>query len=85
VVEQDDRHLVDAEKLGCFIPAVAGNNFVVLVDQDRRIEAERLDASRDRLYLRAAMLAWILGVGDQIPNRDKRELPAWGYIGGGGD
>ena len=32
VVKQDDRDLVDAEQLSCFIPAVARDNFVVLVD-----------------------------------------------------
>jgi hypothetical protein len=32
VIKQDDRDPVDAEQLGCFIPAVAGDNLVVLVD-----------------------------------------------------
>jgi hypothetical protein len=64
---------------------VAGDNFVVLVDQDRRIEAERFDASGDRLYLRAAMFAWILRVRDQIPNRDKQQSPVRGHVCGGGD
>jgi hypothetical protein len=85
VVKQDDRDVVDAEQLRCFIPAVTRDNFIVLVDQDRRIEAERFDASGDRPYLRAAMLAWILGVRDQITDRGKQELPARCHIGGGGD
>ena len=85
VVKQDGRDLVDAEQPSRFIPAVAGDNFVVLVDQDRRIEAERFDASGDRAYLRAAMLAWIVVIRDQIPDRDKQELPARGHISCGGD
>jgi hypothetical protein len=85
VVKQDDRDLVDAEQQSRFIPAVAGNNLVVLVDQDRRIEAERFDASGDCAYLRAAMLSRIVRVRDQITDRDKQELPARGHIGGGGD
>jgi len=31
-VKQDDRDLVYAEQDSCFMPAVAGNNLVVLVD-----------------------------------------------------
>jgi hypothetical protein len=85
VVKQDDRDLVDAEQHSGFISAVARDNFVVLVDQDRRIEAERFDASGDRAYLRAAMLAWIVRIRNEIPDRDKQELPTRSHIGGGGD
>jgi hypothetical protein len=64
---------------------VARDNFVVPVGQDRRIEAERLDAFRDCAYLRAAMLAWIVWIRNEIPDRDKQDLPARGYIACGGN
>ena len=56
--ENYDRDLRKAEELGCFIPTVAGDDLPVLVDQDRCIESECLDAPGYRSDLLARMLAF---------------------------
>jgi hypothetical protein len=45
---------------------VAGNNYVVLVDQDRRIEAERFDAVIALICAQPCLRDW--GARDQSPD-----------------
>jgi hypothetical protein len=75
VLKADDWNLDVAKKLCRFKATVAGDNLLVLVDQDRCIEAEGLNAFGDCPDLQAAMLARILRIGSYIRNRDKCELP----------
>jgi hypothetical protein len=37
------------------------------------------------VYLRTAMLAWIVLISDQILDRDKQKLPTRGHISCGGN
>jgi hypothetical protein len=71
VIKEDDRDLRKAQELCRFVAAMTSNNLPVPIDQDRRVETERFDAFGDCSYLRAAMLAGIITVRDQIPDRDK--------------
>ena len=69
--EPDDRNLRASAELGRLKAAVAGDDLLVPVDQNWRIEAERFDAPGDRPNLRPVMLTRIARVGLQIGGREK--------------
>ena len=52
MLQVNDRDLRPSQMSAGEQPAVAGEDLVVLVDQDRCVEAERLDALRDLPNLR---------------------------------
>ena len=56
------RHRVDAENLGGFHAAVAGDDLFRIVDQDRIAEAELCNAVRNLLNLFLRMRAGIVRV-----------------------
>ena len=63
------RHCVDAEELGRFHAAVAGDDLLGIVDQDRVAEAELLDALCDLANLLLRMRAGIVWVRPQLAHR----------------
>jgi hypothetical protein len=94
--ETDDGNLREADELGGFVAAVAGDNLIVLIDQNWRIEAERFDAPSDCPNLRPTMptrIAWVgIQVGDAVDRillarrRDRRCTAGAGdAIGAWGD
>ena len=56
-------HRVDAEELGGFHAAMAGDDLLVIVDQDRIAEAELLDALRDLPDLLLECVRALFGYG----------------------
>jgi len=61
VAELQRRHFRKTQQLGCRDSAVAGNNLVALVNQDRVCEAEFLDSGGDLLELFAGMGTCVRG------------------------
>src|SRR4051812_47911028 len=65
---------VDAEMLGGLHAAVAGDNLVHIVDQDRIAEAELLDAPRDLPNLLPRMRSGIVWIRTQLAHRPVFDL-----------
>ena len=74
--EADGWHLGHAEQLCCLDAAVAGDDDVVLVDEDGVVEAERRDAVGDLADLPARMRARVARVGLQIGEGTDDDLEA---------
>lgn len=76
MLKRDRRHLGPAEKLAGFEPAVTGDDLQLAVDEDRRIEAEGLDALRNLADLPLIMRADIPRIGEEGCDRpvDDRDL-----------
>ena len=69
VVERDRRRLLEAEVLGGEQAAVAGENHACVVDEDRRVEAERRNALGDAGDLLGGMDAGVARVGSERGQR----------------
>ena len=67
VAELDDRHRGEAELARCQHPAVAGDDAVLAIDQNRVGEAELADRAGDQRHLRFAVGARVTSIGDQAP------------------
>ena len=67
--EADGRHLLAAEMATGEQPAVAGDDVEFGIDQDRHVEAERLDAVGDLLDLLALVSAGVARVGLELFDR----------------
>src|SRR5271165_804329 len=69
MIERNRGNLGPAEPLGGQQPAMPGNHFAVSFDEDRNVEAERLDALGDLADLFGAVLASVARVGLQLIDR----------------
>src|SRR6266851_301892 len=79
MVEEDDRNLRETEELGCFVASMTGSNLPVPVNQNGRIEAERLDASGDGADLRPTVFGRVVRGGVEVGDREKGELLERGF------
>jgi hypothetical protein len=73
MLEKDDRDFFQPEKLGRFKTTVTADNLTVLIDQNRRIESEGLDAFCYCADLNAAVLARIAGMRPKRRRRKKHK------------
>jgi len=82
MVETDDRDILKTQELRRLIAPMTGDDLVAFVDQNGRVEAEGVDASRDRPHLDPAMLARIAWIRAQGADRNERQLSdAFGAFG----
>jgi hypothetical protein len=74
MVETDNGDALETKELRRLIASVPGDNLVAFVDQNGRVEAEGVDASRDRPHLDPAMLARIAWIRAEGADRNERQL-----------
>ena len=74
MVEIDNGDALETKELRRFIAPVPGDNLVAFVDQNGRVEAECIDALRDRRHLDPAMLARIARIRAQGADRNERQF-----------
>jgi hypothetical protein len=74
VLEQNGRNTFQTEQLCRFVTAMTGDNVSSLIDQDRRVEAERFDAPGNCPNLLCLMPARIGRVRIQPIQLKKLEL-----------
>ena len=68
VRQPERRDALNPEELCCLDPAMAGDDLVLIADEDRVGETEALDASGDLLDLLLGVGASVFGVGTQVPD-----------------
>jgi hypothetical protein len=73
--EAEGRNGIEAEFLGCHYPPVAGNDLVLVADQNRVGESKPGDAVGNLAYLFAGMLSGIAGIGSK--ETDRKHLDTW--------
>src|SRR5271155_5817646 len=66
MLEADDGDCCRSEQLCGLVASVAGNNLLMLVDENRRIETECFDAPRDCPHLPPAVLSGIARIRLQV-------------------
>jgi len=79
MLEADDRDFAPAELATGHDPAVTGQNLAIAVNQDRRIERERLDAPGDLPNLRRLVQPCVLGIESEPVERNvlDGEITGW--------
>jgi hypothetical protein len=82
VVEADDRDALETKELRRLETPVTGNNLIAFVNQNGRVEAEGVDATRDRPHLDPAVLARIARIAAEGVDRNERQFSnAFGAFG----
>src|SRR3984957_2686181 len=76
MVETDYRDILKTGELRRLVAPVPGDDLVAFVDQNGGVEAEGVDASRDRPHLDTAMIARIATIRPQAADRTERQFSA---------